>query len=235
MYIGVTERGDPSLDFSWVNKLYDVNIIITKCLTDKLIKKVIENKERVILHITCTGMGGTKIEPNVYDYLKTYEQTKKLINEGFPVEQIVLRIDPIVPNKQGLKIVKKVLDLFIDTGIKRVRYSFLNMYNHVKVRLKNAGFKLPYTSFHAPDRMIDNTLKLFSKYEDVYKFESCAENTKHKLGCISEKDLEILGVKMDIKQGGYQRKGCMCLGNKRELLSSRKRCGNFCLYCFWKD
>lgn len=31
-YIGITECGDAELDLSWVDKLYDTNIIITKNL-----------------------------------------------------------------------------------------------------------------------------------------------------------------------------------------------------------
>ena len=39
MRIGITERGDPSIDYSWKDKIgnMDGTIIITKNLTDKLI------------------------------------------------------------------------------------------------------------------------------------------------------------------------------------------------------
>ena len=30
MKIGITEAGDAGLDFSWVDKLFNINIIITK-------------------------------------------------------------------------------------------------------------------------------------------------------------------------------------------------------------
>lgn len=40
MKIGVTERGDPSIDFTWTKKLdkMDGAILITKNLTDKVIE-----------------------------------------------------------------------------------------------------------------------------------------------------------------------------------------------------
>lgn len=233
-YIGVTERGDAGLDLSWADKLYDTNIIITKNVNDKFIDKVLKHKDKIILHITCTGFGGTLLEPNVPSYKLTLAQTMKLIKLGFPVEQIVLRIDPIIPTEKGIKLVDIVLGAFDILDIKRVRYSFLDMYPHVKERFKQAGIPVPYNSFTAPKKMIDNALQLIIKYEDRYEFESCAENTPHKTGCISEKDLEILGKNIEIVPGGLQRKGCLCLGNKKELLNNRGQCWHGCIYCYWK-
>ena len=47
MKIGITERGDAGIDFSWVEKLYDANVIISKSLSDKLIANLVENKEKI--------------------------------------------------------------------------------------------------------------------------------------------------------------------------------------------
>jgi len=233
-YIGVTEAGDPSFSFKWVDKLYDANIIISKNLNDRLIEELINHKEKIIFHCTCTGMGGTIIEPNVPNVGYTRNQLLKLVDKGFPQKQIVLRIDPIIPTAKGLETVENILYTFKTLGIKRVRYSFLDMYKHVKTRFIGANVRLPYWNFNPSQNMINNALELFKKYPE-YEFESCAENTPHKLGCISQKDLDILGVDIKPVEGGLQRKGCLCLGNKKELLSSKKRCMNKCLYCYWKD
>ena len=233
--VGITERGDAGLDFSWVNKLLDANIIITKNLNDTIIEHLINNKDKIILHITCTGFGKSKIEPNVPIKIFTYHQTLKLIKNGFPVEQIVLRVDPIIPLKITLEQrTKEVLDLFKDMGIKRVRYSFLDMYPHVKERLTKAGMNLPFYTFCCPDYMKKDALDLLKQYEDIYEFEACAENTYHQLGCISQKDFDILGIKEEAQPVGFQRKGCMCIAGKTELLSSKKKCPHGCLYCYWK-
>jgi len=234
--VGITERGDAGLDFSWVNKLLDANIIITKNLNDTIIQHLIENKDKIIFHITCTGLGATKVEPNVPNVKFTYNQVHKLIQNGFPIQQIVLRVDPIIPLKQVLEQrVKMVLDLFKDTGIKRVRYSFLDMYPHVKERLIKAGMNLPYESFCCPNYMKQNALNLLKQYEDIYEFEACAENTYHQKGCISQKDYDILGIKGEAIPVGFQRKGCMCIAGKTELLTNKKKCPHGCLYCYWKD
>ena len=235
MYIGITERGDAGLDFGWENKLYDANILITKHVNDEFIKKVLNHKDKIIVHATITGFGGTILEPNVPDYHSSYIGLAKLIMFGFPTNQIVLRIDPIIPTSKGLDTVENILKEFVYLNIQRCRFSFLDMYPHVKQRFKENKIKLPYETFTAPQYMIDNALQVLKEYEGVYQFESCAENTPYQLGCISEKDLKILGVNMEVKDGGFQRKGCLCLGNKKELLNNKKQCTSKCLYCYWKN
>lgn len=234
--VGITERGDAGLDFTWVDKLLPLNIIITKNLNDQIIEHLIKHKEKIILHTTCTGMGGSRLEPNVPNVIYTHSQTHKLIGNGFPVNQIVLRIDPIIPTEKGIVLVEHILDRFQDTGIKRVRYSFLDMYPHVKERIIKAGLKLPYNTFCCSDEMKKNALHLLIQYEDIYELEACAENTKHLMGCVSKKDFDIMGIRAeDVEPVGFQRKGCMCIAGKTELLSSKKRCSHGCLYCYWKD
>ena len=73
MKIGVTERGDAGIDFTWVNKLknrtVDGAILITKNVNDTFIKNVMDLYKngftQIIVHCTCTGHGRTIIEPNV--------------------------------------------------------------------------------------------------------------------------------------------------------------------------
>ena len=60
-YIGITENIDPAFHLEIFDHLYKGNIIITKRLTNKLNEKLIENKDKVILHCTCTGFGGSKL------------------------------------------------------------------------------------------------------------------------------------------------------------------------------
>jgi len=232
---GITERGDPSLDFSWIDKLLDENIIITKNLSDKMIETVCQHQNKIILHVTCTGYGKTKLEPNVPEIIQTRNQTLKLIKAGFPISHIVLRTDPIIPTELGLDRTTNVLIAFKNTGIKRVRYSFLDMYAHVKQRFIDNNLNLPYETFCAPQCLINNCIEMMKKFEDIYSFESCAEYTKHQTGCISQRDFDVLGIKELAEPAGFQRKGCMCIAGKTELLNNCKKCPHGCLYCYWKD
>lgn len=65
--IGITERGDAALDFSWYDKLSTVSgaILITKNITDEFIHRVMQayqNGYKLIIHATCTGWGQSIIE-----------------------------------------------------------------------------------------------------------------------------------------------------------------------------
>lgn len=239
-YVGITEAGDPCFHLEIFDRLYDANIVITKNLTNKLIEKLIENQDKCIIHLTVTGMGGSKIEPLVPTAEKSYAQAKKLINAGFPVEQIVLRIDPIIPTEKGLNTALSVLETFKGLGIERVRISFLDMYNHVKERFFETNIKLPYETFHADKKVREEGFnKLYSNallfgYKIV---ETCGEPDFESTPCLSQKDIDILGLtdKIILKGNKEQRKTCGCPGNKKELITGQKphQCEHNCLYCFW--
>lgn len=235
---GIAERGDAGLDLSWLENLKPANILITKNLNDDFIQALIcaQHESKNIVHITCTGFGGKPVEKNVPTKEWTHQQVLELIETGFPVEQLVLRVDPIVPTDKGIQTALLVLELFKDTGIKRVRYSFMDMYPHVKERFRKQGIPIPYTTFNAPFEMQQKASRALYKYDCYYEFESCAENTIHQLGCISQKDFDILNIpinEMALRLKG-QRSTCLCVGNKYELLKNNRPCPHQCSYCFWK-
>ena len=128
MKIGITERGDASIDYSWVDKLNNVDgaIIITKNLNEKLQTKILEASKPIIVHCTCTGWGGSYLEPNVPNYKEQLNNLKSLIDKGFLKSHCVLRIDPIIPTTEGIERVKNVLeyakDLYLFDTI-RIRIS----------------------------------------------------------------------------------------------------------------
>jgi hypothetical protein len=75
----------------------------------------------------------------------------KLLEAGFPVSHVVLRVDPIVPTERGMNTALDVIAAFGGIGIKRLRFSFLDNYKHVKTRFKNEGIGELYNGeFHAP-------------------------------------------------------------------------------------
>lgn len=236
---GCTETGEIAFNLDAFNHLYDGNLIITKRLTNDLINKLIENKEKCILHLTVTGHGGDILEPLSPTIEQNYKQFLKLINLGFPINQIVLRIDPIIPTEKGFKIALNVIDVFKNSGIKRVRISFLDMYNHVKERFNKIGLKLPYDTFHAPleirKKYISEIQELGKKYG--FDVEACGEPGIESIACLSQKDVDILGLtdKIILQGNAEQRKNCNCPLNKTQILGIKpKQCENKCLYCFWK-
>lgn len=237
--IGVTEAGDGGLDLSWKDKLFDANIIITKHLTsknDQFISAVLENYKKIIIHCTCTGYGGTIIEPNVPTPNEVYGGVQKIISMGFPVSQIVLRTDPIIPTDKGIKTAENVWKLFSNLNIERCRFSIIDMYPHVRRRFQDLCGTIPFEGFFAPQNMIENVSKAIDSNQNLYShFESCAEGIGERIGCISKRDFDILGLKYNNDICGFQRKGCLCVAGKTELLSNKRRCPSGCIYCYWKD
>ena len=240
--IGITETSDPAFHLEIFDKLYDANIIVTKSLTLKLIDKLVEHKEKCILHLTVTGYGGTVLEPFVPPLLASARNLERLLKKGFPVEQVVLRIDPIIPTEKGIKKMCDVVRLFFPYNIPRIRFSILDMYKHVKDRFSEANLPNPYETFHAPlvDRLkVLKTLEeLRDKLGGSFTIEACGEPDMEKTPCISQKDVDILGLteKIILEGSKEQRSHCGCPGNKSQLITGKPhRCSNQCLYCFWKD
>ena len=58
------------------------------------------------------------------------------LSNNFDINNVVIRIDPIIPTVKGQIILQKLLTYFKDCGIKRIRYSFIDLYPHVKKDLK---------------------------------------------------------------------------------------------------
>lgn len=234
--IGITEAGDPSFDYSWVEKMQEMNmaILITKNITDKFIESVLPHKDKIIVHATCTGYGGTVIEKNVPEYSVQLAHVRKLIASGFPKEQIVVRIDPIIPTKKGVQhIVRIVSEIYTD--IKRFRISVMDNYPHVQERFKNHNLPVLYNgNFQASEEefaLVDSVLKQLKMQYGVV-FESCAElylKEAERIGCVSQKDLDLFGLKNDTENLKGQRKTCLCVAGKTELLTHKRygKCRKF--------
>lgn len=229
--IGITERGDAALDLRWLPWVLSGNpaILITKN-PDQLLKEILNYPEEakkfnIIIHTTITGFGGSRLEPNVpnqWNSIAAYEHLIQL----YSTDRVVLRIDPVIPTDEGIRIAEGVYNHRDPQG--RVRVSFLDLYPHVKARFNKAGINFPWDSFHAP-------LELRRKaYEKLGRPEICGEPDFECTGCVSERDCQTLGIVPEENTKG-QRKFCACLLNKKELLKSKKPCGHQCIYCYWRN
>lgn len=251
--IGITEAGDAGIDLSWTDKLNSVDgaILITKHITPDFEKEVIKHKDKIILHATITGFGGTVIEPNVPTPCSEFLSLMNLIENGFPIDKVVVRVDPIIPTPKGIRTAYKIMQIGMEMGFGRYRISVLDMYPHVRTRFSRNNIPLPYddNNFSASDdqmNSVDNMLykaKVFWNAIDgksSLRIESCAEpRLKQPIicGCISSYDLNLLNLESDTENDsvGYQRKACLCYAGKTELLEHKHRCPHGCLYCYWRD
>lgn len=253
--IGITEAGDAGKDLSWVDKLDTVDgaVVITKCISVDFHDAVIVNKDKLIVHATFTGYGGSVLEPEVPDIYDEFDAIMTLVKNGFPKEKIVIRVDPIIPTTKGIDLALRVIKSFMDIGFSRFRVSIIDMYPHVRDRFKQSNLPLPYGEFGftpnkdqiaAVDEMLKNARyywyslgnrKLFG---DELRIECCAEpglKNVIQCGCISNYDLSLLNLKTDDSDScGYQRPNCLCYSGKTELLKNKKQCPHGCLYCYWR-
>ena len=248
---GITENGDASMNYDWMEKCYEMDgtILITKKLT-KDFKQVAMALSYlpIILHVSCTGYGKTVLEPHLDTFQDTISGIRELLDLGFPANRIVLRIDPIIPTGKGIKTFEAVLRhaRIVIPEVTRIRVSVLDMYPHVRRRFTEKGIPCPYgDNFQASDFMFKNlNLKIedFKKEFPELSFESCAETkipAANAVGCVSEKDYEILGIPTPEKSRKGQRKGCLCLGDKKDLLDFKYQQTGYnhcygCLYCYWQ-
>ena len=243
--IGITEAGDAGIDLSWQNKLSKIDgaILITKNITTSFIRAVLPFYGKVIVHATITGYGGSIVEPNVPNPRNQFLGLNHLLESGFPLDYIVIRVDPIIPTTKGIDKAKWVIDEALRYGLTRFRVSVLDLYPHVRQRFVDAGLTDPYNGgFQASIVQLEKVDGMLAKIKQQHgshiRIESCAEPNLHQTiqcGCISSYDLDLLRLNdYDDDFSGYQRKHCMCYSGKIELLEHKKQCPHGCLYCYWK-
>ena len=258
--IGITERGDAGLNLAWEKAMdnFEINgaVLITKSITPKFHEAVLRQKKPIIIHCTCTGYGGTPMEPGAPRYKEQLNALGNLIMAGFPAERVVLRVDPIFPTEKGLKRVEEVLKYShsMNLGIERFRISVVDEYRHVKQRYRERGWKPIYgNNFSASPEQLSKVIDTLVYIRELYgyKFEICAEDELYKQalnagwkegelfkvqGCISKEDILLMGLKAseEMTLNPQYRAGCHCLSCKTELLTCKGQCGNGCVYCYWK-
>lgn len=243
--IGITERGDTALDLSWEDWVFVQKrpaILISKdpAKLHSLITEMISKygfKPNVIVHCTITGLGGTKIEPNVpkpSDALTGYGNFVNLLGK----DRVVLRCDPIIPTEAFVRCaVKNVMSKHLGT---RIRISFLDVYPHVRRRFAEVGIDANRLgadgeNLHASQETRSRFIaEMKSALLPSANLQACGEPGIASAPCVSEFDCKILGVQ-HMQPAFRQRCACCCAANKTELLKMKSRCAHGCLYCYWKD
>lgn len=258
MRIGITERGDAGRDLSWVQKLntptFDGAVLITKTITKDFAQAVLAQTKPIIIHATCTGYGGTEMEPCVFPYQVQLNAMKHLIEAGFPASRVVLRIDPIFPTSKGIAVAEQVLNYFdtMNVGVHRIRFSVVDQYSHVMNRFAKKGWPMVYPGRQPTQEQMAQVIGLIMRHQKEKRFfETCAEPELvalanqmgvgymvDEVGCISTSDLFLMGFdgfsKQNFTINPQNRGGCKCLSCKTEMLTRKHPCENGCVYCYWK-
>src|ERR1035437_2304819 len=139
--ISYWKSSDPTLKIDlWRDKLTGINVINTKRLTDEFVDICLKEKHRIYLHIVITGMGQTQFEQKIPSVKQTFLQIKKLIDAGFPQKQILVVVNPILPNDNGLNALKLLLKLFTEYKALRLRNIRFNILHYTT--LENGKFTI---------------------------------------------------------------------------------------------
>ena len=260
--IGMTEAGDAGRDLSWYEKLKNTNnfvgaILITKYAQDAHFQaKALDlfQTKPFILHIGCTGWGGTAMEPGNVEPEVLLHSIRNFIDSGFPASHCVLRIDPIFPTTEGVARAQNVLNLAkqLIPDVKRVRISIYDDYHAAREEIIKRGMEpidnITKWKSEAERRPTPEQIRLVAESllavaDPSLIFELCAEPELSRtypdrfkwFGCLSRTDCDILNIEVPAGIGinGQNRYGCRCLKMKRELLSHKTRCPNNCAYCYW--
>ena len=239
------KSADPCLYINnWINKLSDINIIQTKRLSDEFIQICIKEKNRIFLHINITGMGKTQFEPAIPTVKETFFQINKLINLGFPQKQILVIIDPILPNENGLRALKLLLRIFTEHRDLKLRFVRFRVLNYTKLDgnkftignnniAKRQAVKsvLPYLT--SSQEFWKDYYKLIDEYQNIISVDKGEEPL------IGIRELLPFGYKNEWFENGIREKIVEYeRGNKFkpivEIISASKpvRCKNHCLLCY---
>lgn len=239
------KTGDPCHKIDvWKSKLTEINIIDTKHLSDEFIKICLEEKHRIFLHVNITGMGQTVFEPNIPTVKNTFYQLKKLIDHGFSQRQILVVVNPILPNENGLNALKLLLKLFTEFKPLRLRFIRFSVLKYAQV--DNGKFTVANKNILARKSTIGIMSYLIMNktfWKDYYKlindYQSIISVDKGEESLIGIRELIAFGYKNEwINSDGKREKIIGYENNNRfkpivNLLSPKKavRCKNRCLLC----
>jgi hypothetical protein len=115
------KSGDPTLSYNWVMNLTDINVINTKRLTDEFVSLCIRERDRIYLHVNITGMGSTPLEPSIPPVRETFMKLAELIHGGFPANQILVMVSPVLSNDNGMRALELLLRVFTEFKVLRLR------------------------------------------------------------------------------------------------------------------
>lgn len=195
------------------------------------------NKTNFSISYTITGWGGTWLESNVLDpevMINEFNKASVILKN-----RVLLRIDPIIPTKEGIDKAIHVLK-----GIMypiRVITSVLQIYKDQIDIIKKLGVdESLYSVVSGRARFVrrevaNRVISLMHVARPNINIQMCGmpykvEGSIH-TGCIDDALLKAMGINEYIRiQPGVQRPGCKCVISKKQLISGP--CEHTCAYCY---
>jgi hypothetical protein len=240
--ISYWKSSDPCYNIPYLeHNLTDITIIHTKHLSDEFVNLCLKYKNKIFLHINITGMAKTIFEPKIPTVKETFTQIKKLITSGFSQKQILVSINPILPNENGLKALKLLLKLFTEFSYLRLRFVRFNVLKYKEGIIGNENI--------SKRKSIKGVLNYLSNDETFWKEYNKLLEEYSSIISVDKGDEALIGIR-ELLAFGYKNEWIDENGNRTKLIFYDKgnkykplvniisskvpiRCKNQCLLCPW--
>lgn len=205
------------------------------------LKKTLEKLNHIHVLLTVTGLGGTALELQAPTRDRVFEQLPQVVDLLKSPRRLAIRYDPLIDviHQDKTRISNIDADLFEEVlnrahvlGIERVMVSYVTVYQKVKKRLEQNGFKMVE---HPMDEIVD-----FIKNEMMPRVEklgmelsTCVLPNLTTKGCIDGATLSELHPHKEpcsLAKDRSQRENCHC--TKSIDIGQWFACYHNCLYCY---
>jgi len=202
------------------------------------LKHQIEQYSQLFIHFTITGMGGSRLEPNVPTWQEMLAVLPNLIRLTRHPDRIRFRFDPIVhlttPEKKNfsnLTLFEKFAPVISELNIQNVSISWMSVYKKVRLRLAKHGFSIITISSEQRKEELNYLNQIARKWGLQLHF--CGMPDLPISRCIDGFLLSSLhpqAVNCSQKRAKGQRKTCGC--TESWDIGWYYPCGHGCLYCY---
>jgi hypothetical protein len=205
------------------------------------LREVLGRLNQVYVLLTVTGLGGTPLEPLAPTKERVFQLLPEIIDFLGSPGRLAIRYDPLIDviyqgktriSNMDADLFKEVLGLAHVLGIERVVVSYVTVYQKVKKRLAQNGFRIIE---HPIDEVIDFIKnEMMSRVENLgMELSTCVLPNLTAKGCIDGTTLSELHPQKkpcSLAKDRTQRENCHC--TKSTDIGQWFACYHDCLYCY---
>ncbi len=207
-------------------------------LNHKQLQNQLFHYDQLFLHLTITGLGGTRIEPNVPPPFEVLDKLDELVHLCGSPRRIRLRFDPIIHGKEfnsklveNLSFFEKLAPIAAHNGITDISISWVHIYPKVAKRLQRHGLSPLALSDKSRQQETEWLQNIAQKFK-LRLFGCCVPGwpTSRCINGNLLNELHPLGYKCSTRKAKGQRKLCGC--TESYDIGWYHSCVHGCMYCY---
>lgn len=194
--------------------------------------------EQLMLFVTITGLGGTALEPGIPRPEKIFELLPELARFVGGAHRLVIRFDPVIhlihadgSEISNVRYFPELLGQIRETGISRIKTSWMTAYPKVMDRLSAYGLKIK--SLSRSEWRQESEWMQGEVQKKQLRLEGCCVPGMPESACIDGDFLNIShpkGTTLKMVKAPGQRSHCGC--SKSWDIGWYYPCPGGCLYCY---